>query len=135
VANSAFYLNRIMPGGSIAISFNSLDQYIVEILYKSQLLIVFVRVLDIPSTLLRKQVKLFCLLICTYLSFYPSSSQTYSSRYPNQGFNYVLLPSIFCVVKKATSCNTEHHCGFRYPLTNCKLYPGSNLPPVWEPPF
>jgi len=29
VANSSFYLNRIMPGGSVAISFNSLGQYIV----------------------------------------------------------------------------------------------------------
>ena len=45
-----------------------------------------------------------------------SGSQTYSSRYPNQGSDYVLLPSIFCLVKKATSYNTEQHCGFRSSL-------------------
>ena len=44
------------------------------------------------------------------------------SLYPNQGSDYVLLPLIFRVVKKATSYNTEQHCGFRSSLPPEELH-------------
>jgi len=64
---------------------------------------------------------------------YCSGSQSCSSRYPSQGSDYVSLPSIFCVVKKATSYSTEQHCGFRSSLPPEESHITPNLPPVWEP--
>ena len=74
--------------------------------------------------------------ICTrILHDRPGGSQIYSSRYLNQESDYVLLPSIFCVVKKQPVMIQNNIVVFvpRYPPKNRLLPPGSILTPVWQP--
>ena len=64
-----------------------------------------------------------------------SGSQTCSSRYPIQGRNYVLLPSIFCVIKRRQPVYLCLYCGFgsALPPKEAHITPGVHLPPLWEP--
>jgi len=73
---------------------------------------------------------------------YASGSQTCSNRYPNQGSDYVLLPTnkkfshfMWKISFAVIAHNTKQKCGLvlRYPSKNRIFPPGGNLPPDWEP--
>jgi len=79
-----------------------------------------------------------CLKLFNFTLFfvYTSGSQTFSSRYPHQGSDYILLPSIFWVVKRKQIVIIQISTAVfvpRYPPKYRILPPGGNLPPVWEP--
>ena len=69
----------------------------------------------------------FLLALCHVTLHDVSGSQTYLSRYPNQGGDYVFLPSIFCVVKKEPVIIQNNIVVFvpRYPPKNRILAPPS----------
>jgi len=55
-------------------------------------LIYVLYIYDLPTSVFGTN---YCLTRGTNALLYPSGSQTCSSRYPNQGSDYVSLPSIF----------------------------------------
>jgi len=79
----------------------------------------------------------------TALMLWSSVSQTCSNRYPNQGSDYVSLPSKFFFTFQDKNFILQWSLIIqtnivillpRYPLPTEEMHisPGSNLPPVWE---